>query len=45
MIEQAWKILNTKFGDQRKLMDTPLTEITNLLPVKVQLEIALSLSG
>ncbi|CAH3131715.1 unnamed protein product [Pocillopora meandrina] len=32
MIEQAWKILNTKVGDQRKLMNMPLTEITNLQP-------------
>ena len=33
-IEQAWKILYTEFGDQRKLMDTLLKEITNLKPVK-----------
>ena len=33
-IEQAWKILDTEFGDQRKLMDTLLAEITNLKPVK-----------
>ncbi|CAH3131724.1 unnamed protein product [Pocillopora meandrina] len=32
MIEQAWKILKTKFGDQRKLMNMPLTEVTNLQP-------------
>ena len=33
-IEQAWKILDTEFGDQRKLMDTLLNEITNLKPIK-----------
>ena len=33
-IEQAWKILDTEFGDQRKLMDELLKEITNLKPVK-----------
>ena len=33
-IEQAWKILDTEFGDQRKLMDTLLNEITNLTPIK-----------
>ena len=33
-IEQAWKILDTEFGNQRKLMDTPLNEITNLKPIK-----------
>jgi len=33
-IKQAWKILDTKFGDQRKLMDTLLAEITNLKPLK-----------
>ena len=33
-IEQAWKILDTEFGDQRKLMDDLLKEITNLKPVK-----------
>ena len=32
-IKQAWKILHTKFGDQRKSMDTLLAEITNLKPV------------
>ena len=29
-VEQAWKIHDTEFGDQRKLMDTLLAEITNL---------------
>ena len=33
-IEQARKILDTKFGDQRKLMDKLLNEITNLKPIK-----------
>ena len=33
-IDQAWKILDTEFGDQRKLMDGLLREITNLKPVK-----------
>ena len=33
-IDQAWKILDTEFGDQRKLMDRLLREITNLKPVK-----------
>ena len=33
-IEQAWKILDTEFGDERKLMDTLLNEITNLRPVE-----------
>jgi len=33
-IDQAWKILETEFGDQRKLMDGLLREITNLQPVK-----------
>ena len=33
-IEQAWKILDTKFGDQGKLMDTVLNIITNLKPIK-----------
>ena len=28
-IDQAWKILDTEFGDQRKLMDLLLKEITN----------------
>ena len=32
--EQAWKILDTEFGDQRKLMDTLLNEITNLKSMK-----------
>ena len=32
--EQAWKIPDTEFGDERKLMDTLLNEITNLRPVK-----------
>ena len=32
--EQAWKILDTEFGDQRKLMDTLLNEITNLKLMK-----------
>ena len=32
--EQAWKILDTKFWDQRKLMDTLLNKITNLKPMK-----------
>ena len=33
-IDQAWKILDTEFGDQRKLMDELLKEITNIKPVK-----------
>ena len=33
-IDQAWKILDTEFGDQRKLMDGLLKEITNLKPIK-----------
>ena len=33
-IEQAWKILDTEFGYQMKLTDTPLNEITNLKPIK-----------
>ena len=33
-LEQAWKILDSEFGDERKLMDTLLNEITNLKPVK-----------
>ena len=33
-MEQAWKILDTEFGDKRKLMDTLLTEVTNLKPIK-----------
>ena len=33
-IGQAWKILDSEFGDERKLMDTLLNEITNLRPVK-----------
>ena len=32
--KQAWKILDTEFGDQRKLIDTLLNEITNLKPMK-----------
>ena len=32
--EQAWKILDTEFGDQRKLMDTLLNEIANLKLMK-----------
>ena len=32
--EQAWKILDTEFGDQRKLMDTLLSKITSLKPMK-----------
>ena len=32
--EQAWKILDTEFGNQRKLMDTLLNEITYLKPMK-----------
>ena len=31
---QAWKILDTEFRNQRKLMDELLKEITNLKPVK-----------
>ena len=31
-IEQTWKILDTEFGDQRKLTDTLLNEISNLKP-------------
>ena len=33
-IGQAWKILDSEFGDERKLMYTLLNEITNLRPVK-----------
>ena len=33
-IDQAWKILDTEFGDQRKLMDGLLKEITNLKLIK-----------
>ena len=33
-IKQAWKILDTKFGDKRKSMDMLLTKITNLEPIK-----------
>ena len=33
-IDQAWKILDTEFEDQRKLMAGLLREITNLKPVK-----------
>lgn len=33
-IQQAWKILDSEFGDERKLMDTLPNEITNLRPVK-----------
>ena len=33
-IDQAWKILDTEFGDQRKLMVGLLKEITNLKPIK-----------
>ena len=32
--EQAWKILDTEFGDQRKLMNTLLNEITYLKAMK-----------
>ena len=33
-IEHTWKILDSEFGDERKLMDTLLKEITSLSPVK-----------
>ena len=33
-IERALKILDIEFGDQRKLMDTLLNEMTNLKPIK-----------
>ena len=33
-IDQAWKILDTEFGDKRKLMDELLKEINSLKPVK-----------
>lgn len=33
-IEEAWPILDTEFGDKRKLMATLLNEITNLRPLK-----------
>ena len=31
---RAWKNLDIEFGDQRKLVDTLLNEITNLKPIK-----------
>ena len=31
---RAWKIVDIEFGDQRKLTDTLLNEITNLKPIK-----------
>ena len=38
-IDQAWKILDTEFGDQRKLMDGLLTEITNLKTIQKPMQV------